>query len=144
MQTLDTTAAQIASPDYVYGAPLMQSRNGGKVHFQGCGQRSMHARFLKGTDTLSRAELVEEFGTDLCRYCFPELQDIAPATNAEKKNVDENICPATGTRNWANGTSFPDVWITGGYNLHGICGHCGQDVRPASNYNNKIRKHTIK
>lgn len=132
--------AMINSPEYVYGAPLMQSRNGGKVHFAECGQRSLYVHMLKDTDTLTRAQLVEKFGTDLCRYCFPELQNIAPVAKVEEKKADENICPGSYTQDWKHGEPERKTY----YNPGGTCGHCGKWAGFVSRYNPAIRKHKIK
>lgn len=74
---------RISSPDYISGNPLMQSRNGGKIHQAGCGQRSLYVATLKGTDTMTRQQIIDTYGTDLCRFCFPEIDQIAPAACRE-------------------------------------------------------------
>lgn len=131
----------IENPNYVYNLPLMQSHNGGKVHFPGCGHRSLYVATLKGSSKLTRAEIFEKFGTSLCRYCFPELQDIAPIEAPEEKPADDGICPGTNTNDWKFGEPERHGYL---YNNGGTCGHCNEWVGTKSAYNTTIRKHKIK
>jgi hypothetical protein len=124
------------------GYPLFQSRNGGKIHFQHCGQRSIYAGPVKGTETMTREEIVAKYGTDLCRYCFPEIDEIAPVAPVVEAPAADEYCTGSGTRDWANGTSHPERW--GRRSNGGKCGHCGEWAGTASQYNPSIRKHKAK
>lgn len=137
---IDKVIERISSPDYVSGYPLMQSRNGGKIHQAGCGQRSLYVATLKGTDTMTRQQIIDTYGTDLCRFCFPEIDQIAPAAPKAEKKPDENICPGSGTYDWKYGEPERKTYYSPG----GTCGHCGQWAGCASRYNSAIRKHKIK
>ena len=132
----------MTNSNYTLGSPLLQSRNGGKIHFQGCGQRSIYARPVRGTAEMTREAVVAKYGTDLCRHCFPEVDAIAPAAPVVEAPAADEYCSGSGTRDWANGTDYPERW--GRRSNGGKCGHCGEGVATMSPYNPSIRKHKVK
>lgn len=121
--------------------PLVQSRNGGKVHFQGCGHASIYVAAVKGTETMTRREIVAEYGDRLCHYCFPGIDEAVPVAPVVETPAPE-YCTGSGTRDWANGTDRPERW--GRRSNGGKCGHCGEWVGTASQYNPSIRQHKAK
>ena len=122
---------------------LMQSRNGGKVHFAGCGQRSLYAANVKIEKGTTYKELVDTFGNNLCQHCFGhimEAMNVKPEPKPEPKPATD-YCSGSGTRDWENGL-YPERW--GRRSNGGKCGHCGEWAGTASQYNPYIRKHKAK
>lgn len=65
---------------YTITAPLFQSRNGGKIHDQGCGSRSRYGRTIKDTAGLTLDQVAERFGAKCCQSCLPTValkEDVA-------------------------------------------------------------------
>ena len=122
--------------------PLYQSRNGGKIHHQHCGQRSLYAGAVKGTQGLTTQQIIDAYGDQLCSYCYPEVKGMAPAAPVAEAPAANEYCTGSGTRDWANGTSHPERW--GARSNGGKCGHCGEWAGTASQYNPSIRKHKSK
>ena len=123
---------------------LMQSRNGGKIHFGGCGQRSRHAAFIKLEKGTTYEELVNTYGDNLCQHCFGKIMEkmnVKPEPKPEPK-PETDYCSGSGTWDWANGTEYPECW--GRRSNGGKCGHCGEWAGSASQYNPAIRKHKAK
>src|SRR5690625_4349892 len=91
---------------------LMQSRNGGKIHFGGCGQRSLYASFIKLEKGTTYKDLVNMYGDQLCQHCFGkamEAMNVQPAHKPEPK-PETDYCSGSGTWDWANGTEYPERW----------------------------------
>lgn len=125
---------------------LMQSRNGGKIHFAGCGQRSLYAANVKLEKGTTYEQLVNTYGTNLCQHCFGramEAMNVQPAAKPEPKPATD-YCPGSGTRDWANGTMYPERW--GYYTGNGgKCGHCGEWAGVMNkNSNPAMRRHKAK
>ena len=123
---------------------LMQSRNGGKIHFGGCGQRSRYAVFIKLEKGTTYEELVNTYGDNLCQHCFGRIMErmnVKPEPKPEPK-PETDYCSGSGTWDWANGTEYPERW--GRRSNGGKCGHCGEWAGSASRYNPAIRKHKAK
>ena len=123
---------------------LMQSRNGGKVHFAGCGQRSLYAANVKLEKGTTYEQLVNTYGDNLCQHCFGhimEAMNVKPEPKPESK-PETDYCSGSSTRDWANGTGYPERW--GRRSNGGKCGHCGEWAGSASQYNPDIRKHKAK
>ena len=120
---------------------LVQSRNGGNIHWAGCGHRSLYIASLDETADMTREDAVAKYGANLCAFCFPEVSEL-------KKNLqsvparEDGTCSGSGTRDWRNGM-LPENW-----GLHtgngGTCGHCGEYASSASRHSPYIRKHKVK
>ena len=121
---------------------LMQSRNGGKIHFGGCGQRSRHAAFIKLEKGTTYEQLVNTYGDNLCQHCFGRIMEKMNVKPEPKPEPETDYCSGSGTWDWANGTEYPERW--GRRSNGGKCGHCGEWAGSASQYNPAIRKHKAK
>lgn len=121
--------------------PLIRTAHGTKIHEQGCGHSSRRITFLPETEGMTRGQIIEKYGRDLCRYCFWEVQHLpaeetptpAPAATAPAAPV----CPGSGTMDWEGGEPERKTY----YHPGGRCGHCGEWVGTKSRYNYAIRKH---
>lgn len=117
--------------------PLFQSRNGGKIHHQGCGHRSLSISALGDTKGMTFQEIITKYGTDLCSYCFPEVATQTPV--APKPAPGPAPCTGSGTFDWEGGKPTKTGYYTGN---GGHCGHCGKWVPIARTQQvYKIRKH---
>ena len=129
------------NPNEINEYPLFQSRNGGKIHHQGCGQRSMHISNLGGTKGMTFQQIVDKYGTDLCSYCFPGVAKQAKAPAAPAPAPGPAMCPGSYTHDWKGGEPTRTGYYTGN---GGYCGHCGKWVTISSNQQVfNIRKHSI-
>ena len=122
---------------------LMQSRNGGKIHFASCGNRSLYAANVKIEKGTTYEQLVNVYGDNLCQHCFGHIMErmnVKPEPKPEPK-PESDYCSGSGTRDWANGTEYPERW--GYYTGNGgKCGHCGEWVGVMNKNNNpRMRKH---
>jgi len=119
------------------GYQLVQTHNGGKIHDPGCGHRSYSINYIVGSESMTREQVVAKYGTDLCRFCFPEVNEIAAAAPAPAPAPAKTYRPASGTRDWKFGEPERKTYFSPG----GTCGHCGKWVGQTSRYNPTIRKH---
>jgi len=125
--------------DQINTVPLIRPARGGKIHEQGCGHSSHYVVYVPETEGMTRGEIIEKYGRELCRYCFWETYHLptgetpAPAPTAPAAPV----CPGTGTMDWEGGEPERKTYFSPG----GTCGHCGQWVGTKSRYNYTIRKH---
>ena len=127
-----------ARSNYTYENGLLQSRNGGLMHEHGCGHRSRYAAPVTGSTGLTREQIITQYGTSLCAHCFPEAKNRKVATPAK---LADTMCEGSNTRDWANGTEYPERW--GYYTGNGgKCGHCDEWVGVMNKNNNpRMRKH---
>ena len=88
---------------------------------------------------MTRQQIIDTYGTDLCRFCFPEIEKTAPVQEVEKA-PETDICPGSGTWDWKYGEPEKRTYYSPG----GTCGHCGEWAGFTSRYNDRIRKHKRK
>lgn len=129
--------------------PLLQSRNGGKVHHASCGQRSRYAAPLRNTEGMTYAEVLAAYGDELCRYCFPQsiagraatLTTMRAENTAAAEATGPVTCPGSYTHDWKGGEPTKTGYYTGN---GGTCAHCNKWVPLHKNSADQmIRKHTI-
>lgn len=118
---------------------LVQSRNGGKIHEQGCGHSSHHVSTLKGSENLTRDKVVEKYGRSLCVHCFPEARKPVAAPTPIK--VEKTYCTGSGTSDWKFGKAERSGFHASN---GGTCGHCGEWAGMTTAYSNVMRKHKAK
>lgn len=119
---------------------LMQSRNGGKIHFAHCGSRSLYAGYVEIEEGTTYKDLVNTYGDNLCQHCFGfvmEAMNVQPAAKPEPKPASD-YCAGSDTYNWEGGEPKRMGYM---HNNGGHCGECGKWVAIKSMNTPQVRKH---
>lgn len=117
---------------------LMQSRNGGKIHYSGCGNRSLYAGFIKMEENTTYEDLVNTYGDKLCQHCFGYIMERMNVKPEPEPKPASDYCAGSDTYNWEGGEPKRMGYM---YNNGGNCGECGKWVAIKSMNTPQVRKH---